>query len=266
MAQALEGLRVIDASQVAAVPMCARFLADFGADVIHVEHPQRGDFFRSYQAGIGKGTAGPSSSINYVWENYNRNKRSMSLDFAQEGGRKIMYRLVEQADVFLTNMRPFEREKFAMDYDTLHSLNPRLVYASLTGYGKKGPDRNAPGYDGTAYFARAGVAHMLSPEPGVLSGYSQAFGDHVASLGITSGIMLALFAREGTGVGQEVDVSLLHTGIYQFGFEISGSLVTGQDFDGRRLGSRDETPNPLAMFYRTEDDRLLLLAILQPDS
>jgi len=265
MAAVLEGIKVIDLSQVAVVPMCARFLADFGADVIHVEHAQRGDFFRYYQAGIGQGTAGPPSNINYVWENYNRNKRSMSLDLAQEDGQKIMYRLVEEADVLLTNMRLFERGKFGVDYDTLHSLNPRLVYGSLTGYGKKGPDRNVPAYDATAYLARSGVAHMLSPRSGVPSGWAQAFGDHTAALCMTSGIMLALFARERTGVGQEVDISLMHTGIYQIGFEISGSLVTGLDYDAWRLSSREEAPNPLVMVYRAKDDSLLYLVIVQPD-
>lgn len=265
MAAVLEGIKVIDLSQVAAVPMCARFLADFGADVIHVEHAQRGGLFRYYQAGIGQGTAGPPSNINYVWENYNRNKRSMSLDLAQEGGQKIMYRLVEEADVFLTNMRLFERGKVGVDYDTLHSLNPRLVYGSLTGYGKKGPDRNVPAYDATAYLARSGVAHMLSPGPGVPSGWAQAFGDHTAALCMTSGIMFALFARERTGVGQEVDISLMHTGIYQIGFEISGSLVTGLDYDAWRLSSREEAPNPLVMVYRAKDDSLLYLVMVQPD-
>ena len=109
-ALALEGIKVIDVSQVAAVPMAARHLADFGADVIHVEHPLRGDSWRVFQAGQGTGTSGAPSSINYNWENFNRNKRSLTLDLSREGSQAVIYKMVTQADVFVTNLRPFERE------------------------------------------------------------------------------------------------------------------------------------------------------------
>ena len=100
-----------------------------GADVIHVEHPIRGDSWRVYQAGMGEGTAGARSHINYNWENYNRNKRGMTVDLSREGGREILYRLVETADVFLTNLRPYELKKYSIEYSTLSHLNPRLVTA-----------------------------------------------------------------------------------------------------------------------------------------
>ena len=143
MALALEGIKVVDVSQVAAVPMAARHLGDFGADVIHVEHPVRGDSWRVYQAGIGTGLTGVSCNVNYNWENFNRNKRSVTIDLSQQRGREILYKLVERTDVFLTNMRLFEREKFGLEYETLKAVNPKLIYGSLTGYGKKGPHREA---------------------------------------------------------------------------------------------------------------------------
>jgi len=119
MVLALQGIKVIDVSQVAAAPMAARHLADFGADVLHIENPTTGDSWRVYQAGQGTGSAGAPSDINYNWESYNRNKRSVTIDLAQEGGREIIYKLVEQADVFISNLRPFELERFKLEYDTL---------------------------------------------------------------------------------------------------------------------------------------------------
>ncbi len=105
MSPALEGIKVIDVSQVAAVPMTARIMADFGADVIHVEHPRAGDHFRGVLDGMSS-TSGIKSDINYVWELYNRNKKSVTIDLSQEGGKKILYKMLEKADVFLTNLRP----------------------------------------------------------------------------------------------------------------------------------------------------------------
>lgn len=260
MALALEGIKVVDVSQVAAVPMAARHLADFGADVIHVENPATGDFWRGFQAGTAGGTAGVPSDINYNWENFNRNKRSVTLDLSQEGGREIIYKLLEKADVFVTNLRLFELEKFKLEYDTLHRLNPGLIYGSLTGYGKKGPERNIPAYDTTAYWARAAIPYMMSA-----TGFRPAFGDNVAALALAFGVVTALFVREKTGVGQEVDLNLFHIGIYQISFDIAGALVTGRDFDEWRIRSREDTPNALALPYETKDGRQVFLVILQPD-
>jgi len=246
MGFALQGIKVLDVSQVAAVPMAARHLADFGADVIHVERPATGDSLRVVQAGMGKTFI--QSEIDYVWENYNRGKRSVTLDLSQDGGREILYKLAEKADVFLTNFRPFEIKKFKLEYETLNRLNPRLIYGSLTGYGKKGMERDASGYDQSAYWARSGIPHKLAAlaalAPGTPpSAFLPAFGDSAAALALAYGVMMALFVRERTGVGQDVDVSLFHTGVYQLSFDIAGTLVTQRDCE--RLQSREDSPNPL---------------------
>lgn len=287
MSLALKGIKVVDVSQVAAVPMCARHLADFGADVIHVENPAAGDSWRGSAAGVGA-----PSEIDYVWETYNRNKKSVTIDLSSEGGRDIVYRMVEKADVFVTNIRLWEREKFGLEYDTLSRLNPRLIYASLTGWGKQGPDRNAPGYDTLAYWARAGLG-LLYGVPGMAPAVDgAALGDNVAALSLAFGIMTALYVRERTGIGQEVDTSLFHTGIYQVSWFIAGVLATGHDLASWRALSEDEestkhrqqllaelavaakpvrdlfresAPNPLIMPYQTKDARWLLLTVLQPD-
>jgi len=265
MPLALEGVKVLDVSQVAAVPMAARLLADFGADVIHVEHPLRGDSWRDFQAGIGTGIYGAPSEINYNWENLNRNKRSLTLDLSQDTGREIIYRLSEKVDVFLTNFRQYEREKFGLEYKTLSRLNPRLIYGLLTGYGKKGPEANAPAYDQTAYVARAGIAHRLTLPGMPPSGFCPHIGDHVAALTLAQGIALALYVREKTGVGQEVEVSLLHTGLFHLSLDIAGALVTGQDCDEWKPRSNEDWSNPLAMVYETKDKRWLRLNMTKPE-
>jgi len=265
MTNALDGVKVIDVSQVAAVPMASRHLADFGADVIHVEHPVRGDFWRNYQAGIAQGTQGVPSKINYNWENFNRNKRSLTIDLSQTGGQTIIYKLIKTADVFITNLRMYEREKFRLEYSTLSEINPRLIYASLTGYGKKGPDRDNPAYDATSYRARSGIMHMMSGIDRSTGGYRPAFGDNVAGMSLFAGIMTALFVRERTGIGQEVDTSLLHTGVYQISFDVAGALVTGRDYDEWRMRNNEDTPNVLEMVYQVKGGRSVCLNCVQPD-
>ena len=269
MALALEGIRVVDVSQVAAVPMAARHLADFGADVIHVENSVTGDSLRAVQTGTGMATSTrPESEFGYYWENYNRNKKSITVDVSQAYGREIIYKLVEKSDVFLTNMRPFELEKFQLQYTRLSQVNPKLIYGSLTGYGKQGPERNAPGYDHTAYWPRTGFSHRVQIAarvgPDVLpASFVPAFGDNVVALTLAYGIMMALFVREKTGVGQEVDTSIFQTGVYHNSWDICAALVTGQD--PAEVPPREDAPNPLAMLYRTKDDRWLVFCMPQSD-
>ena len=157
MNQVFKGIEVIELAQVAAVPIAGRHLADFGANVLHIERPVRGDSWRGYQAGIGPNNEGIPSEINYIWETFNRNKKSVTIDISKKTGQDLIYKLVEKADVFLTNMRPFEQERYNIQYNTLSRLNPKLIYGSLTAYGKKGAEKNAPGYDGLAY-TRAGFS------------------------------------------------------------------------------------------------------------
>jgi crotonobetainyl-CoA:carnitine CoA-transferase CaiB-like acyl-CoA transferase len=280
----LDGIKVIDCSQVAAVPMAARNLADFGADVVHVENPAAGDSWRFYQAGQGPGNNGVPSDFNYNWENFNRNKRSMTLNMASEEGQKIMRNMVKQADIFLTNMRPFEIVKFKIGYDVLSKINPRIIYASVTGFGKKGPDKDVPAYDITAYWTRSGFAYMLTQAGLPGPGFRAAMGDNVAALALTNGVLMALYQREKTGEGQEIDVSLMHTGLYQISFDVAGFLTTGMDYKDvtgkppqemidKVLDAmmpimgfyRKDMLNPLASMYLAKDGVRILLMMLTPD-
>ena len=270
MASALGGIKVVGVAQVAAAPMAARLLADFGADVIHVEPPATGDSWRTFRHGAAARSAGTGepSDIDYIdynWENYNRNKRGVAIDLSQKEGQGIVHRLLSRADVFLTNLRLFEREKFALEFDTVHRLNPKLVYGSLTGYGKEGPDRNNPAYDTISYWSRAGAGHLFSTPvaPPFIDG--GAFGDNVAGLGLAFGIMTALFVRERTGIGQEVDLSLFHTGVYQTTFFVAGAQATGLDVKDWGSRIREDARNPLSLPYQTRDGRWLVLAMPHPD-
>jgi crotonobetainyl-CoA:carnitine CoA-transferase CaiB-like acyl-CoA transferase len=284
MVLALEGIKVIDVSQVAAVPMCARHLADFGADVLHIENPRTGDSWRVYQANQEDSNYVAPSQINYNWENFNRNKRSVTIDLSQEGGQKIIYRLLEQADVFVSNLRPFEIERFKLQYETLRKLNPRLIYGCITGYGSKGLEKDAPAYDTTAYWTRSGIPYMLTTAGLAAPGFRPAIGDNVAALALAYGIMMALYVREKTGEGQEIDVALFHVGMYQISFDIAGALATGLDPADWRVQPPEEMVtearmamlpisrfyksraiNPLAMGYMTKDGRMIIFVALQPD-
>ena len=287
MPDVLNGITVIDVSQVAAVPMAARHLADFGANVIHVEHPVRGDSWRTFQqVGI--------SDIPYLWENYNRNKRSLGIDISKRGGQQILYRLAKKADVFLTNLRLWEREKYNLSYTEIKKTNPRIVYGSLTGYGKKGPDKDNPAYDANSYWSRSGLQYLLTT-PGLSPpAFRGAFGDNVSGLGLAFGIMLALYHRDRTGVGQEVDISLMQMGVYQMTFDMGGAVVAGSEFEQKMFRRLEETeemvaererlmkesknamshlqeyyhkhaPNPIAVPYDTRDGRTISLVAAHAD-
>ena len=200
--------------------------------------------------------------LNYIAGNHNRNKKGMTLDLSQEGGREVIYKLLEKADVFLTNFRPRELEKFELEYETLSQLNPKLIHANVNSYGRKGPDRDAPGYDYLAFWARSGLLHVLL-KPGITPLITPgAMGDRMSALALALGIMTALYVRERTGVGQEVDVSLFNVGVFGIADDIGGALVTGQDL---QQPDRKDMLNVVLTYYQTKDGKWLRLGMGQPD-
>jgi len=267
MALPLEGIRVLDVSQVAAVPMAARILADFGADVVHVENPVTGDMFRHTLEGM---KTGIQSDINYIWENYNRNKKSVTIDLSQGIGQEILHTLLRNSDVFLTNLRPFELERFNLTYPILRDLNPRLVFGFVNGYGKEGPEKDAPAYDHTGYWARSGIPHRIRSlttklqEPGTrLPAFLPSFGDHMAGMILFAGVMTALYNRERTGEGDLVSTSLFQAGVYQQAFDIAATLVSGEDCV--TVKPEEVGTNPFSGQYLTKDDRWLIFTVLNPE-
>jgi crotonobetainyl-CoA:carnitine CoA-transferase CaiB-like acyl-CoA transferase len=253
----LEGIRVVELGFWVAGPSAAGVLCDWGADVIKIEPPD-GDPYR----GLFLHLAGKDQPLNPPFELDNRGKRSVVLDLATGGGRTIALALLERADVFVTNIRRPALRRFGLDYEALSARFPRLVYASVTGYGEDGPDRDRPAYDIGAFWARTGIAASLTP-PGTDPPYQRgAFGDHIAGATAAGAISAALLARERTGRGQLVSTSLLRIGIFTLGWDISTTMRLGVR---TRPIIRSEAQNPLISSYQTSDERWLWLLGLQGD-
>jgi crotonobetainyl-CoA:carnitine CoA-transferase CaiB-like acyl-CoA transferase len=261
----LDGIKVIETATGMAGPMAGRLLGDMGADVIHVEHPIRGDMSRDARRILASQiVAGRNieSTVNYSHENHNCNKRGMTLDLTKKSGHDIIHKMLETADIFLANYRPGELKKFDLEYSTLEKANPRLIVANVTGYGMNGPDNNLPGYDFNAFWARSGILRILCTPDMEPPTTPVALGDRVTALCFAFGIMTALFTRERSGQGQEVETSIFNVGTFVNANDIGGALVTGQD---RQNAHRKDLSNVLLGSYKTQDNRWLRLAINQPD-
>ena len=241
----LKGFKVIELASNIAAPGAAGMLADWGAEVIKIEHPS-GDPQR-----YGFETLTPDGE-SPIFQLDNRGKRSVVLDIQTPKGHEALIRMIRTADVFLTNRRPRMLKKARIDWETLREVNPRLIYASVTGYGLEGPEADLPGYDVAAYWSRAAVASVMIPkgeEPFVLR---TGIGDHTCSLATVSAIMTAAYERERTGVGRLVETSLIRSGVYAVGSDLSVYMRL------RRLSStrpRKTSLLPLTNFYRSADGR-----------
>ena len=258
MALDLAGVKIIQTAAAAAGPMAGRLLADWGADVICVEHTTRKaqkEQRRSNPQMDGRRII--VSDIDYAALNHNRNKRGMTLNLATKDGQEILNKLLAKSDVLLSNFRQRELEKFQLEYETLSRLNPGIICAHLTGFGKKGPDKDEPGYGPTAGDARSGFLHVIQAPGMEPPQMPMSFADYLAGLALAFGIMTALFIRERTGVGQEVDASLYKTMTWAISNDIAGTLVTGRD---RQAVSRKDRGTPQMTTYRTKDGRWLHLS------
>jgi crotonobetainyl-CoA:carnitine CoA-transferase CaiB-like acyl-CoA transferase len=256
----MQGVRIIEVAEHTFVPAASALLADWGADVVKIEHVERGDAMRGLAA---TGVVDIPSDVHVLLEHSNRGKRSLALDLNAEEGRAILYRLVETADVFLTNKLPRVRDKLRIDPDTIRGHNPNIIYVAGTGQGERGPEADEGSYDSLAFWARAGIGVALArPEYGhVPSPPAPGFGDSIGGMTIAGGIMGALFHRERTGEATTVDVSLLSTGIWAMGQAVALSLLTGTPWTPSPLDN--PRANPLARAYLTKDDRWLSFTCLQ---
>jgi crotonobetainyl-CoA:carnitine CoA-transferase CaiB-like acyl-CoA transferase len=257
--EAFSGLRVVELAQWVFVPVAGALLADWGADVIRVERLD-GDPYRGL-ASQGIGT--DSDGVNLSMALANRGKRSVALDLRAERGREAFGRLLETADVFLTNFRPGALRRLDLDAETLTARYPRLVYARGLGFGVRGPDADRPGYDSSAFWARGGMGHVLTPpDRDQPIGQRGALGDRNGAMALAFGMASALLRRERTGQGSVVDVSLLATAMWTLSSDVLAALRGGTP---RAMGSRENLPNPLVGAYRTIDGRHIQLVFLQGD-
>ncbi len=263
MAGPMEGVRVVEVASWTFVPSAGAVLVDQGAEVIKIEHPETGDPQRGL---IASGLLpGGAEGVNFMMEQPNHGKRSVAIDISKPDGRETLLKLVETADVFLTNYLPQVRRKLQIDTDDIRARNPGIIIARGTGQGTKGPDAEKAGYDGTSYWARAGMAAVMPDNDGWPMGQAApAFGDVMGGLAIAGAIGAALFKRERTGETSTVDVSLMATSMWQ----ISPLVVASKLFGFSKIphgGDRKKSPNPGVGTYRTGDDRYISLILLQSD-
>lgn len=260
MTDILSGIRVVEIAAWTFVPAAGAVLADWGADVIKIEHPETGDPQRGLiSSGIVSGVGG----VNHFVEQPNRGKRSVAVDTRTPEGLELLMKIVETADVFLTNLLPDSRERMGIDLEQVRARNPKIIYARGHGYGTKGELAAQGGFDLAAYWARGGIGDAYSAGDGSYPPIQRpAFGDFYGGLCIAAGIAGALFKRERTGEPSVVDVSLLNAAIWQLGPDIVGAGITGQNIPKFDL---EQMPNPAASIYETRDHRFVAFVLLQAD-
>ncbi|MDP1794778.1 MAG: CoA transferase [Acidimicrobiales bacterium] len=248
----LEGIKVVEVGMWVAGPAAAAILGDWGATVIKIEPPD-GDPFRGLLSAFG-------GDISPPFELDNRNKRSVSLNLSTDEGRAIAAKLVDEADVFVTNARPIALERAELDYETVSARNPRLVYAQVNGYGMTGEDRDRAAYDVGAFWSRAGVAASLASDGSPLPYQRGGMGDHMAGMAAAGAVSAALLARERTGEGQLVATSLMRIGMYMLGWDVAMAARLGIPTTPMTISS---PPNPMISGYTAGDGKQFWLLGLQ---
>ena len=249
----LAGLTVLDLTRVLSGPYCTMLLADMGARVIKIEQPGRGDETRAWGPPFVAGESAYFLSIN-------RNKESVTLDFKQPGGRKALDRLLERADVLVENFRPGTLERLGLGYAAVATSHPRLVYCSISGFGQTGPRRNQAGYDAVMQ-AEGGLMSVTGAADGPAYRVGVAVADLVAGLLAAQGIVLALYSRDRTGRGQQVDVGMLDGVVSLLTYHASMHLTTATM--SQRVGNRHATIAPYDTFSAADGE--LFLAVGNDD-
>ncbi len=258
----LDGVRILEVATWTFVPAAGAVLADWGADVIKVEHPETGDPQRGLvTAGM---FGGGARAVNFMIEQPNRGKRSIGIDLRSEGGLEVLYLLAEASDVFLTSFLPAARREMRIDVEHIRARNPHIIYVRGSGMGQRGPEREKGGYDAAAYFARGGHAAALTPDDVEYPVNPRAaYGDLPGGQTLAGGIAAALFRRERQGVPSVVDASLLSCAMWA----LSPDIVSSKLFGIPKLprGDRHHPPNPLVGTYKTKDGRFINLTMLESD-
>jgi crotonobetainyl-CoA:carnitine CoA-transferase CaiB-like acyl-CoA transferase len=256
----LDGIRVVEVDNWGFAPSAGAVLADWGADVVKVEPPGRGDPLRAI---FGTLNFGESTFVNFMHEQWNRNKRSIAVDLTARSGRAVLDQLVRESDVFLTNYLPDLRAKLQITPADVRRVQPDIVYALATGQGSKGPDADRPSYDYVSAWARAGVGERLTPEGAPFIQQRAGIVDTPAGNFLAGAIAAALLRRARVNEPVDVEVSLLAAGGWIIGPDITFALNNGMEMplgrpDGRGAG-------PLFTWYECGDGRRLVFTMMQPE-
>ncbi|MBI3249845.1 MAG: CoA transferase [Deltaproteobacteria bacterium] len=260
MPKPLEGIRVLDWTIWQQGPVSTMMLGDLGAEVIKIEDRVSGDPGRGIMS-IGGAATGTAGNRNYYFETNNRHKKSITLDLKRTEGKEIVYKLAEKSDVFVQNFRKGVAGRLGLDYQALSRYNPKLIYASATGYGPDGPDSGEPSFDYMG-LARSGIMNAVGePDMDPLS-ITGGIADQMGAIMLAYGVMTALLARERYGIGQEVDGSHLGSMMALQGLNLASRLTLGKEF---RRAYRTKVPNPLWNHYKCGDGKWICLAMIQAD-
>ncbi|MBL6787717.1 MAG: CoA transferase [PS1 clade bacterium] len=247
----LEGIKVVEMATYIAAPAAGGVMADWGADVIKIE-PLGGCPMRNFFA-----TAMTDDyPDNPVFALDNRGKRAIAVNTSTDEGAEIVRKLAADADVFITNVRPGQLAKQGLDFDTLHALNPKMIYASVTGFGLEGAERDKPGFDTAAFWAKSGIGWMMTPKGASPVPLRVAVGDHITGISTASGILAALLRAQKTGKGTLVESSLVRAGAYVVGSDFSTYMRYGRIARSR---PREEAVVPTSNFFQTSDGHWLFM-------
>lgn len=244
-----EDLLVVDAATFLAGPGAATVLSDFGATVIKIE-PLDGDRYRTLKGNY---------ETDYNWLLTSRNKKSLALDLSKKRGREIVHQLVEKADILVTNFIGQYLERYELEYERLKQINPRLIYAHVSGYGTEGSDVMRRAFDTTAWWARSGLMEFIRYQGAVPVPSAPGMGDHATSISLLSGIVMGLYRRERTGEGAHIETSLVANGVWSNGMALQG-VIAGFDMSARRQATGFH--NPFAHVYQTRDGQYVLFSIV----
>jgi crotonobetainyl-CoA:carnitine CoA-transferase CaiB-like acyl-CoA transferase len=266
MLQPMQGVRVLEVAQFTFVPAAGAVLADWGAEVIKVEHAERGDGQRGLTTVLGVDAIMKGSRFSPIFEGPNRGKRSVGLSLEVPEARDVLDELIKRSDVFITNFLPDARGKLRINLEDVRKVNPDIIYVRGSGFGARGPEANKGGYDMTSFWARGGSgagatpagADRLSPMP------AGGYGDNLGGMTIAGGIAAALYARATTGETSVIDVALLGVGAWATQFTANLALQAGGVPRRPPVPRHGSARNPLIGPYRTSDDKWILFSMLQP--
>ena len=261
--QPMKGVKVVEVAQFTFTPSAGAVLAEWGADVIKVEHAVKGDAQRALVIGPGGAAAG---SFQPLMEHPNRGKRSIGLALEVPSGHDVLMELARDADVFLTNFLPAARRRLRIELEDLRLVNPGIIYVRGSGHGQRGPEAERPGYDGSTFWSRMCAWGATPPEsPRLIGQPAGAFGDSMGGAMMAGGIAAALFARDRTGESSVIDVSLMGVGAWAMALWLDTAMLTGEAPPPQPLTAPPHIAvNPMVGSFRTADGRFITLMMLQP--